>query len=78
MTSDNTISVIGLGYVGLPLAIALACHFRVHAFDIDNSRISELGEGLDRTGEVEPAVLKSSGLQCLHMGCRCFVRYSFG
>lgn len=62
MTSDNTISVIGLGYVGLPLAIVLARHFRVHAFDIDNSRISELGEGLDRTGEVEPAVLKSSGL----------------
>ena len=63
MTSDNTISVIGLGYVGLPLAIGLARHFNVHAFDIDDSRISELGQGLDRTGEVEPAVLKSSSLQ---------------
>ena len=63
MTSDNTISVIGLGYVGLPLAIGLARHFKVHAFDIDSSRISELGQGLDRTGEIEPAVLKSSNLQ---------------
>jgi UDP-N-acetyl-D-galactosamine dehydrogenase len=63
MTSDNTISVIGLGYVGLPLAIGLARHFRVHAYDIDSSRISQLSQGLDRTGEVEPAVLESSSLQ---------------
>ena len=63
MTSDNTISVIGLGYVGLPLAIGLAPHFKVRAFDIDRARISELVQGLDRTGEVEPAVLESSNLQ---------------
>ena len=62
MASDTTISVIGLGYVGLPLAVALSRHFSVHAFDIDRSRISELRRGLDRTGEVAPEALDSPGL----------------
>ena len=63
MTSDKSISVIGLGYVGLPLAISLARHFSVTAFDIDGSRVSELEAGLDRTGEIAPAALKSSSLR---------------
>ncbi len=62
MASDTTISVIGLGYVGLPLAVALSRHFPVHAFDIDPSRISELRRGLDRTGEMAPEALESPGL----------------
>ncbi len=46
------ISVIGLGYVGLPLAIALARKFDVTGFDIDAERIAELEAGHDRTREV--------------------------
>jgi UDP-N-acetyl-D-galactosamine dehydrogenase len=46
------IGVIGLGYVGLPLAVALSAAFDVVAFDIDARRVQELGAGLDRTGEV--------------------------
>lgn len=46
------IAVVGLGYVGLPLAVALARHFRVLGFDISGSRIDELTHGRDRTGEV--------------------------
>jgi UDP-N-acetyl-D-galactosamine dehydrogenase len=46
------VGVIGLGYVGLPLAVYLARHFPVIAFDIDAERIAELKRGLDRTREV--------------------------
>lgn len=57
------ISVIGLGYVGLPLAIALARHFDVIGFDIDKTRIAEITEGLDRTGEIERNTLLTSSLR---------------
>lgn len=45
MNRTMKISVIGLGYVGLPLAVALAKHFRVIAFDIDKEKIQDLTEG---------------------------------
>lgn len=48
----RTVSVIGLGYVGLPLAVAFAEKFSVIGFDIDARRVRELKEGFDRTGEV--------------------------
>ncbi len=57
-----SIAVIGLGYVGLPLAVALARHFRTVGLDIDAGRIAELREGHDRTGEIAPAALAESKL----------------
>jgi len=42
MTSSPRIAVVGLGYVGLPLAIALARHFEVVGFDVDKARTKEL------------------------------------
>jgi UDP-N-acetyl-D-galactosamine dehydrogenase len=56
------IIVIGLGYVGLPLAVALARKFDVTGFDIDSGRIGELREGRDRTGEIERDALAQSKL----------------
>ena len=56
------IAVIGLGYVGLPLAVALAKHFPTTGFDIDRKRIAELKTGHDRTGEVEATALCASAL----------------
>jgi UDP-N-acetyl-D-galactosamine dehydrogenase len=50
--ADLRVCVIGLGYVGLPLAVYLARHFPVLAFDIDAERVAELTRGLDRTREV--------------------------
>ena len=44
--------MIGLGYVGLPLAAYLAQHFEVTGFDISKSRVGELARGIDRTKEV--------------------------
>jgi len=46
------ICIVGLGYVGLPLANLLADHFKVSGFDISKDRVEELKKGLDRTGEV--------------------------
>ena len=53
MTEDRSIAVIGLGYVGLPLAVALANHYRLTGYDINAERIAELKSGKDRTREVE-------------------------
>lgn len=50
--SAGKIAVIGLGYVGLPLAVAFAARRSVIGFDIDNTRIDELKSGFDRTKEV--------------------------
>jgi UDP-N-acetyl-D-galactosamine dehydrogenase len=54
--------VIGLGYVGLPLAVALARQFETSGLDVDTRRITELEGGHDRTGEIERARLESSTL----------------
>ena len=48
----NKICVIGLGYVGLPLAIEFSKYFKVTGFDIDKKRIQELKKGIDRTKEI--------------------------
>ena len=57
------IVVIGLGYVGLPLAVALARKFDVLGFDIDPNRIGELRENFDRTREVDEADLSASRIK---------------
>jgi UDP-N-acetyl-D-galactosamine dehydrogenase len=60
---QERIVVVGLGYVGLPLAVALARSFDVTGFDIDPGRIAELRRGFDRTREVDADLLASSGLK---------------
>ncbi len=60
--SDLTIAVIGLGYVGLPLAVALAKKFTVVGIDVDQARVDGLRGGVDRTGEIEPTALAASTL----------------
>ena len=57
------IVVVGLGYVGLPLAIALARKFDTTGFDVDSGRIDELRRGSDRTHEVEEVELGNSSLK---------------
>src|SRR5690606_4155623 len=47
------IAVIGQGYVGLPLAIEFARHFPVVGFDINEERVRELAQGIDRTHEAD-------------------------
>ena len=59
MHSEDKIAIIGLGYVGLPLAVEFAKKFFVIGFDINEQRINELNTGLDKTREVDNAHLKS-------------------
>ncbi|MDR2077032.1 MAG: nucleotide sugar dehydrogenase, partial [Desulfovibrio sp.] len=56
------VAVVGLGYVGLPLAVALAGHFSVIGFDLNTGRIAELRAGRDRTGEVFPPSLAAADI----------------
>jgi UDP-N-acetyl-D-galactosamine dehydrogenase len=61
--STDRIVVVGLGYVGLPLAVALARRFDVTGLDIDAERVAQLGQGIDRTNEVAPDKLAASSLK---------------
>ena len=54
------ICIVGLGYVGLPLAVCLATKYNVLGFDINSGRIAELKEHKDRTNEVNPEALERS------------------
>ncbi|WP_424963010.1 Vi polysaccharide biosynthesis UDP-N-acetylglucosamine C-6 dehydrogenase TviB [Ekhidna sp.] len=54
------IAIIGLGYVGLPLAVEFGKRQKVIGYDINQSRIDELNNGYDRTLEVDEAELKSA------------------
>src|SRR3989344_348863 len=55
---DVKICVVGLGYVGLPLAVEFSKHFEVIGFDISKRRINELREHRDSTREVSEEALK--------------------
>jgi len=57
MIKDTRIAIIGLGYVGLPLAVEMAKKFDVTGFDINKKRIAELSQGMDNTLEIESDAL---------------------
>ena len=63
MSFGGRIVVIGLGYVGLPLAVELARTFDTTGFDIDERRVRELREGFDHTCEVNQADLARTSLR---------------
>lgn len=72
------IGVIGLGYVGLPIALAFARKFETVGYDINDSKVAELNEGIDRTGEADPEELKTTKLKMTAdledlRGCTFFV-----
>lgn len=57
---DSKIAVIGLGYVGLPLAICFGEKFKTIGFDIDSNRIEDLQRSYDHTNEVSPNEFKNA------------------
>ena len=63
MESKQFIAVIGLGYVGLPLAVEFAKKYPVVGFDINKNRIEELRKSSDHTLEIEEEDLKKSIMQ---------------
>ena len=53
----ESVAVVGLGYVGLGLAVAFGRRLRTVGFDLDEERVSELSRKIDRNGELEPSML---------------------
>ena len=58
----KSVAVVGLGYVGLPLAVKLCRHFKVAGFDISGQRIADLKSGVDPTREVSSEDLKNCAM----------------
>lgn len=76
---DWSVAIVGLGYVGLPLALTFGSVRDVVAYDYDSTRVGELLEGFDRNGEISSEELKAakglrfeSSLDALR-GCDCFI-----
>jgi UDP-N-acetyl-D-galactosamine dehydrogenase len=63
ISQNNSVVVIGLGYVGLPLAVALAKSAETWGLDVDTGRIDQLQQGYDRTGEIDAERLAASSLR---------------
>jgi UDP-N-acetyl-D-galactosamine dehydrogenase len=63
MARDKSVVVVGLGYVGLPLAVALAKSVETWGLDVDTGRIAQLQQGHDRTGEIDADRLAASSLR---------------
>lgn len=59
----RSIAVVGLGYVGLPIAVEFGKQAPVIGFDINKSKVDELRQGVDRTGEVSEKDLKAAQVQ---------------
>lgn len=62
MKTPSDVTVVGLGYVGLPLALAFAAELPTTGFDTDVSRVEQLRSGIDRNREVDTASITSSTL----------------
>jgi len=60
---QHTIGIIGLGYVGLPLAVHFARHFTTIGYDINQNRVTTLNQGFDYTNEVSNQDLQASTVQ---------------
>src|SRR5438067_5473619 len=58
--SRRKVAVVGMGYVGLPIAVAFGKQGSVVGFDINKEKIDELRRGVDRTGEVSATDLQTS------------------
>ena len=57
MKNKYKIAVIGLGYVGLPLACLFSKKYSVHGYDVDENRVSQLRENYDKTNEISEQIL---------------------
>ena len=66
MIKEKKIAILGLGYVGLPLAVGLSSSYKILGFDISLERISQLMKGIDKTLEIK----KKDLLMCLRNNLR--------
>ena len=77
--NDLKIGIIGLGYVGLPLAVEFSKHFQVLGYDKNKNKINNLKSGIDDTNELiseEITLLKKIELSCNSedlIKCNCYI-----
>ena len=62
LDKDATLAVIGLGYVGLPIALAFAKHIKVIGFDIHSGRVEQMKQGIDPSEELEKEAFEGSDI----------------
>ena len=62
-SKQKSIGVIGLGYVGLPIALELAMHFKVIGFDISSKRIEMMKQGIDPSKELSKSAFEGADIQ---------------
>ncbi|MEM6317870.1 MAG: nucleotide sugar dehydrogenase [Bacteroidota bacterium] len=62
LNKEKTISVTGLGYVGLPLALEFAKHFKVIGFDINQQRVDLMNQGIDPSKELEGSAFEETDI----------------
>ena len=62
LAKEKKIAVIGLGYVGLPIALEFAKHFSVVGFDINESRLELMRKGIDPSKELEAAAFENTDI----------------
>lgn len=60
ISGKEKLALVGLGYVGMPIAVEFAKHVKVIGFDINEKRVNEYKEGIDSTNEVGPAIKNST------------------
>lgn len=63
LKKEKILAVVGLGYVGLPIALEFARHFRVIGFDINSSRIALMQKGLDPSRELDASAFAGTDIQ---------------
>lgn len=63
LSKNTNLSVIGLGYVGMPLAVAFAKHINVIGYDLNKNKIDLYKSGIDPTKEVGDEAIKSTTIQ---------------
>lgn len=63
INKEATLAVIGLGYVGLPIALAFAKKIKVIGFDINDARLEKMRQGIDPSGELEAEAFEGSDIE---------------
>jgi UDP-N-acetyl-D-galactosamine dehydrogenase len=66
ISKQKQLAVIGLGYVGLPIALAFAKKLRVIGFDINQNRVAQMRDGIDPSGELGEADFENCDIRFIH------------
>lgn len=63
LNQEAQMAVVGLGYVGLPIALEFAKHFKVHGFDINNNRVNLMKNKIDPSNELESSDFEKKNIE---------------